>query len=80
MADCLRAGLLGGAAVDVFSTEPPDASNPLFKLDGDAARRLLLTPHIAGVTRQSAAFLFRAAWRNVERVLIDNAAPLHRAY
>jgi phosphoglycerate dehydrogenase-like enzyme len=80
LADCLRAGHLGGAAVDVFSTEPPDASNPLFKLDGEAALRLLLTPHIAGVTRQSAAFLFRAAWRNVERVLIENAAPLNRAY
>lgn len=80
LADCLRAGHLGGAAVDVFSAEPPDAGNPLFKLDGEAARRLLLTPHIAGVTRQSAAFLFRAAWRNVERVLIEKAAPLHRAY
>ena len=80
LADCLRTGHLGGVAVDVFSTEPPDASNPLFKLDGEAAQRLLLTPHIAGVTRQSAAFLFRAAWRNVERVLIEQAAPLNRAY
>ena len=73
LADCLRAGHLGGAAVDVYSTEPPDADNPLLKLDGEAALRLLLTPHIAGVTRQSAAFLFRSAWQNVERVLIENA-------
>jgi phosphoglycerate dehydrogenase-like enzyme len=80
LADCLRDGHLGGAAVDVFSNEPPDAGNPLFTLDGEAARRLLLTPHIAGVTRQSAAFLFRSAWRNVERVLIEKAPPLHRAY
>jgi phosphoglycerate dehydrogenase-like enzyme len=80
LADCLRDGHLGGAAVDVFSNEPPDAGNPLFTLDGEAARRLLLTPHIAGVTRQSAAYLFRSAWRNVERVLIEKAPPLHRAY
>jgi D-3-phosphoglycerate dehydrogenase/(S)-sulfolactate dehydrogenase len=52
----------------------------LLKLNGEAAHRLLLTPHIAGVTRQSAAFLFRSAWQNVERVLVEGAAPLHRAY
>jgi phosphoglycerate dehydrogenase-like enzyme len=79
LADCLRAGHLGGAAVDVYATEPPAADNPLLTLDGEAAHRLLLTPHIAGVTRQSAAFLFRSSWQNVERVL-KGAAPLHRAY
>jgi phosphoglycerate dehydrogenase-like enzyme len=79
LADCLRAGHLGGAAVDVYSTEPPSADNPLLGLDGEAAQRLLLTPHIAGVTRQSAAFLFRTAWGNVERVLIEGETPLYRA-
>jgi len=80
LADCLRAGHLGGAAVDVYSTEPLAPDNPLLALDGEAAHRLLLTPHIAGVTRQSAAFLFRSAWQNVERVLVDKASPLNRAY
>jgi phosphoglycerate dehydrogenase-like enzyme len=79
LVDSLRAGHLGGAAVDVYSTEPPAADNPLLNIDSDAAQRLLLTPHIAGVTRQAAAFLFRSAWQNVERVL-QGAAPLHRAY
>lgn len=76
----LREGLLGGAAVDVYSSEPPPADNPLLTLDGEAARRLLLTPHIAGVTRQSAAYLFRSAWDNVERVLVQGETPRHRAY
>ncbi len=76
----LRAGRLGGAAVDVYSAEPPSPDNPLLALNGEAARRLLLTPHIAGVTRQSSAALFRAAWENVERVLVRNEPPLHRAY
>jgi phosphoglycerate dehydrogenase-like enzyme len=80
LADALRDGTLGGAAVDVYSTEPPTSDNPLLRLSGEASRRLLLTPHIAGVTRQSAAFLFRSAWRNVERVLIENSEPLNRAY
>jgi phosphoglycerate dehydrogenase-like enzyme len=76
----LKAGRLGGAAVDVYSTEPPAPDNPLLTLDGEAAQRLLLTPHIAGVTRQSSAFLFRSAWDNVERVLVHNEPPLYRAY
>ena len=80
LATHLRAGHLGGAAIDVYASEPPGADNLLLALDGEAARRVLLTPHIAGVTRQSAAFLCRSAWRNVERVLIDGAAPLNRAY
>jgi phosphoglycerate dehydrogenase-like enzyme len=80
LAECLRSGHLGGVAVDVYSTEPPAADNPLLALDGDAAHRLLLTPHTAGVTRQSAAFLFRSAWQNVERVVVTGAPPLNRAY
>jgi phosphoglycerate dehydrogenase-like enzyme len=76
----LRAGRLGGAAVDVYAAEPPAADNPLLALGGEAARRLLLTPHIAGVTRQSATFLFRSSWQNVERVLLHGEAPLNRAF
>jgi phosphoglycerate dehydrogenase-like enzyme len=74
----LGEGRLGGAAVDVYSTEPPGPDNPLLSLRGEAASRLLLTPHIAGVTRQAAAFLFRTAWQNVERVLLRNEPPRHR--
>lgn len=79
LAQSLRAGHLGGAAVDVYSTEPPTCDNPLLALDGEASRRLLLTPHIAGVTRQSWRLLFRTAWENVERVVIEGSPPLHRA-
>lgn len=80
LAEALRSGRLGGAAVDVYTTEPPEPDNPLLMLTGEAADRLLLTPHIAGVTRQSAATLFRAAWENVERVLRRGEAPLNRVY
>ncbi len=76
----LESGLLAGAAVDVFSQEPPLPDNPLFALRGDAARRLLLTPHIAGITRQSTAILFNSAWDNVERVITKGAAPLNRVF
>jgi phosphoglycerate dehydrogenase-like enzyme len=76
----LRTSRLGGAAVDVYSTEPPSADNPLLALDGEAAHRLLLTPHIAGVTRQAWANLFRSAWQNIERLLLRGEAPLNRVY
>jgi len=77
LAESLQSGWLGGAAVDVYSTEPPAADHPLFALKGDAAHRILFSPHVAGVTRQSAAYLFRTAWRNVERVFGGKEAPHH---
>ena len=75
LAEALQSGKLGGAAVDVYSTEPPAADNPLLRVKGEAARRILFTPHIAGVTRQSTAFLCRAAWQNIERVFGGQEVP-----
>jgi (S)-sulfolactate dehydrogenase len=48
LAAALKAGKLGGAALDVFDHEPLAAGSPL-----SGCPRLLLTPHIAGVTRES---------------------------
>ena len=48
VAAALRAGRLGGAALDVFAAEPLPGGSPL----GNCPN-LLLTPHIAGVTRES---------------------------
>jgi (S)-sulfolactate dehydrogenase len=44
----LREGRLGGAALDVFENEPLAAGSPLV-----GAPRMVLTPHIAGVTLES---------------------------
>lgn len=58
----LKAGRLGGAALDVFETEP---------LRGERAAafagcpNLILTPHIAGVTQESNV---RVSWVTVENV------------
>lgn len=48
LADALKSGHLGGAAIDVFEQEPLPASSPL-----STAPRTILTPHIAGVTVES---------------------------
>jgi phosphoglycerate dehydrogenase-like enzyme len=75
LARALQEGRLSGAAVDVYSSEPPAPDHPLLSLQGHAAKRILLTPHIAGVTRQSTAFLCRSAWRNIERFFTGSEAP-----
>lgn len=61
LASALHAGRLGGAALDVFEHEPLPAGSPLA-----GAPRLLLTPHIAGLTSESNA---RVSMLIAERVL-----------
>lgn len=48
LAAALRGGHLGGAALDVFEQEPLPAGGPL-----TGVPRLILTPHIAGLTREA---------------------------
>jgi len=48
LAERLRSGMLGGAAMDVFSTEPAKDLSHFAGIEN-----LILTPHIAGVTHES---------------------------
>jgi (S)-sulfolactate dehydrogenase len=61
LAELVRSGHLGGAAVDVFEREPLPAGSPLAGLPN-----VILTPHIAGVTQESNA---RVSGMIAERVL-----------
>lgn len=74
----LQSGRLAGAAIDVFSHEPLPADDPLLLGGAAVSDRILLTPHIAGVTRQAAVRLYEAAWANVTRVLRDGEPPQNR--
>lgn len=50
LADALRAGRIGGAAIDVLEQEPPVDGNPL--LAGDIPN-LIVTPHVAWAAREA---------------------------
>jgi glycerate dehydrogenase len=45
LADAIEAGSIGGAAIDVFEQEPPDAEHRLMQLAGQ--HHVIVTPHIA---------------------------------
>lgn len=55
--DAVVSGHLGGVAFDVFPSEPADFSHPLFAA-ARAGHNVVMTPHIAGASTQTA---FRAA-------------------
>ena len=59
----LRAGRIGGAALDVFATEPPHA--PSF----EGVPNLILSPHNAGLSHESIRRMTAMATDNVLRVL-----------
>ncbi len=69
VAAALRAGTLGGAALDVFESEPLPAGSPLA-----GCPRLILTPHIAGLSREANA---RVSALIVERVAAVLAREPH---
>ncbi|WP_296644514.1 hydroxyacid dehydrogenase [Roseinatronobacter sp.] len=64
LADALHSGHLGGAAMDVFASEPLGAGSPL-----EGAPNLIATPHIAGVTVESNTRISWITARNVDGAL-----------
>ena len=65
----LLSGRLGGAALDVFATEPLDAAGGRVFED---VENLILTPHVAGVTREGNARVSEVTVANVRRALEGN--------
>jgi len=65
-AEALRSGQIAGAALDTLDTEPitPDVCALFQGIDN-----LILTPHVAGVTKESNRRIAEVAAENVRRVL-----------
>ena len=62
LADALRRGVIGGAAVDVLTVEPPRDGNPL--LD-PSIPNLIVTPHTAWASRESRQRLIDEVAENI---------------
>jgi D-3-phosphoglycerate dehydrogenase len=62
--EALTAKHIAGAALDVFTEEPPNPSNPLFKLDN-----VTVTPHNAALTRECMDRMALHAARGIHEVL-----------
>jgi D-3-phosphoglycerate dehydrogenase / 2-oxoglutarate reductase len=81
LVDALEAGHLGGAGLDVLAREPVDPRDPLLGM-----RNVLVTPHVAGLTEETAIERGRFAAANIDRVaaglepfnrVLDGSRPQH---
>ena len=52
LAEAIAGGRVGGAGIDVFTTEPP-AQSPLLAAAGPIADRVVVTPHLGASTREA---------------------------
>ena len=66
IAVAIMKGKIAGAGIDVFSEEPVTMNNPLLAVENE---RLLLSPHVAGVTDEAAGRIINMAASNIARVL-----------
>lgn len=64
LANVLEKDMIAGAAIDVFKKEPYSSDNPLLN-----NRKVILTPHAAGTTKESLPRYLEIALSNVARIL-----------
>ncbi|WND75201.1 hydroxyacid dehydrogenase [Thalassospiraceae bacterium LMO-SO8] len=71
--EAVQSGHLAGAGLDTFATEPPAADHPFW-----AEPRIVVTPHIGGVTREAGARVGVDAVRGIIQVLEGTPVPSDR--
>ncbi|GAE27299.1 D-3-phosphoglycerate dehydrogenase [Halalkalibacter wakoensis JCM 9140] len=70
LADALNNNKVGGAALDVVTTEPIREDNPLL-----TAKNCIITPHISWATKEARQRLFNTSVENLESIL--NGTPIN---
>jgi glycerate dehydrogenase len=73
LAEVLRTGMIGGAAVDVLSEEPPKADNPLLERE---LSNLIITPHIGWASEEALSDMVEQLIRNIEGFVIGSPKNL----
>ena len=71
--EAVRSGHLAGAGLDTFAAEPPTADHPFW-----SEPRIVVTPHIGGVTREAGARVGVEAVRGIIQVLEGTPVALER--
>ena len=65
LVNLLQSGQIAGYVTDVFPTEPPDLSRPLYSLDN-----VIVTPHIAAMTDVALIKMQVYAAENIKAILL----------
>jgi lactate dehydrogenase-like 2-hydroxyacid dehydrogenase len=68
LAEALAQGRLAGAGLDTLSPEPVRTDNPLLHLPDACRYKLVLSPHVAGTTKQCFERTHRDVWKNFTEV------------
>lgn len=71
LCDALEKNWIAGAALDVFEEEPPSPNNTVFKF-----RNLIVTPHVAGFTKDARVKMIVTLAKGVVRAL-HGEAPIN---
>lgn len=71
LAKVLESGHLAGVGIDTIYPEPPSNTHPLLNLSKTAKERIMLTPHIAGVTLGAFKRMLVNSIDNFNRALAD---------
>ena len=66
--EALKSGKLAGAAFDTVAPEPVLKDNPFLNLPEEIADKIIITPHIAGVTVTMFRKAYRTIWNNITAV------------
>ena len=64
----LLEGRIAGAGLDTLSPEPVPAGHPLTALPPEVHRKVVLAPHLGGITEASFRRAHAHMWRNVEHL------------
>jgi lactate dehydrogenase-like 2-hydroxyacid dehydrogenase len=67
--DALKSNRLKGAALDAFKPEPLPQDHPFLSLGPELHKRLILTSHLGGATRQASSRMYQEAINNILRMV-----------